>query len=313
MRFRNTHAHLFCGSVVISALSLGACGGVDIDYADAPDASIDSGDGDIHVDASDASIDSGDGDLHVDASDASVDSGAGDLAPFGFCDGSLPQPVLYYRFDDCSRHIPDIMGTGHDLQLAGGRCEQTNSLSDALDASWGSDASLGCFGAQNSCAQAPDADIFRPQRFTVAAWVQSPDWARCPGDTCSIVSKGNTDDATTGYWLRVIDGFVDVSIAIPNSGVEHELRARSALQDGVWHHVAATFDGARMAIYIDGRGAGSMFIDTGIEYGQEAFLVGAMTGRFYNHNGLIDELQLWDFALSDAQIEEVHAAYTECR
>jgi len=74
--------------------------------------------------------------------------------------------------------------------------------------------------------------------------------------------------------------------------------------DGKWHHIAATYDGATFAIYVDGKleasevSTGNMAVSTyNVCIGDNS----GATGRYWN--GLIDDVRIYKQALTAAEIK----------
>jgi hypothetical protein len=224
--------------------------------------------------------------------------------------------VVYYPFDECADDSPDANGFGPSLALTDGECEPGDLLSTALETVWQSGTALRCMAMPWPCASAPDDAVFEPPQFTISAWVYNDDWSDCgddgsPGEeACTIVSKANTDACSNGYWFSIGAGTgtprVSLTIASPQGG-EHQVIG-GELSNATWHHVAATFAGKTSAIYLDGERVGQL-VTGGISYGSEDFLVGAMTDRGYSHDGLIEEIRLWNCVNDDAQIKALYDAY----
>jgi hypothetical protein len=73
--------------------------------------------------------------------------------------------------------------------------------------------------------------------------------------------------------------------------------------DGAWHHVAATFDGKRMCVYLDGRIVGMLERPGRILSGGSAQpYLGSLAGR-ENFQGKMDELLIFDRALPSELIQ----------
>jgi hypothetical protein len=82
------------------------------------------------------------------------------------------------------------------------------------------------------------------------------------------------------------------------------------LTDGRPHHVVATFDSftGRKAIFIDGRLRFEHVYPRGtliVSGGPEPAFIGSMNG-YENFHGVIDELAIYDFALTPDEIAEHH-------
>lgn len=97
--------------------------------------------------------------------------------------------------------------------------------------------------------------------FTAAAWVKLNGPGTHRGNNES--TNGTLLSAGTGYWdgwrltvnypLRTL-GF---EIGRPKPSHSIGIHAASAMSDGVWHHVAASWDGREMHLYVDGTLAAS--------------------------------------------------------
>lgn len=78
------------------------------------------------------------------------------------------------------------------------------------------------------------------------------------------------------------------------------------LRDENWYHVAGTFDGEFLRIYINGELAAEREFDgRGLTEGRNSINIGAYAdGYAYGFNGVIDEVKLYNYALSHADIME---------
>jgi len=73
--------------------------------------------------------------------------------------------------------------------------------------------------------------------------------------------------------------------------------------NGVWHHVAGTFDGNQLRLYVDGSLADSMDYTGAIATSTYPVNIGRNsqeTGRLYE--GAIDEVRIYNRALSEGEI-----------
>jgi len=174
----------------------------------------------------------------------------------------------------------------------------------------------------------PDADLVRVSdgnslnlttKATVAAWIQTEDTGN--GQINTYVSKGHKTSApfpvTSGaYGLRQnasnkIEFFIHDSATgnLDSAASPTMTRAFNDTNDvnGIWHHVAGTFDGSNIKLYIDGQlvatkaHAGSIKTNTKkLLFG--ASEAGAITTTEYYYTGRIDEVRIYSRALSQAEI-----------
>lgn len=87
------------------------------------------------------------------------------------------------------------------------------------------------------------------------------------------------------------------------NNVQQKLASATALNANTWYHVAATYDGANMKIYINGT-LDATKAQTGSVNSTGAFNVGYLYNTSRNFNGKIDEVRVWKRALSQTEISQ---------
>lgn len=79
--------------------------------------------------------------------------------------------------------------------------------------------------------------------------------------------------------------------------------------DGRWHHVAGTYDGSEICLYVDGRIDTASEAAGAIKVNDYNVLIGANAEKpDRNFKGSIDDVRIYSYALS---IEEVKAIFAE--
>ncbi len=146
----------------------------------------------------------------------------------------------------------------------------------------------------------PDKSAMNPtSKITVEAWIKADAWGTS-SFTNSIFCKHGWATGNKGYVLRCGDNG-KVSFNISNaSGAWTEAITGSVMKTGQWYHVAGTFNGDTIIVYINGNVEattvynGSMSPSTGLDakIGEIAYT----SGRFFK--GQIDEVRMWNTALS---------------
>jgi hypothetical protein len=129
-------------------------------------------------------------------------------------------------------------------------------------------------------------------QITVAAWIKVREFddgnqrVICKGDNMWRLRR-NEDN----YWMQF--NLSDVG----------ETNGKAMVNDGDWHHAAGTYDGTTMRLYIDG------FEDT--SSAQPNKTINTDTGNLFigieddlsdDWNGWIDDVRIYDYALSRAEI-----------
>ncbi len=135
--------------------------------------------------------------------------------------------------------------------------------------------------------------------FSIECWIKSN---TANSNTQTILSKHLSPTATDGYDLRIVNN--KVAFYWNNNAVT----TTNSIDTDRWYHVALTFDGTNYNLYIDGilekTAAGSNPSTNSVD-----FIIGAMSQNTdvpYNYfNGWIDELRLWNTALSEDQIRRM--------
>lgn len=147
--------------------------------------------------------------------------------------------------------------------------------------------------------------------LTIEAWINASSWASSPAGG-TIVCKHGWSFGEEGFVLRAGGaGQLSLNIAGDSSGVNASWKEvvsnTNALQLNTWYHVAGTFDGNELKIYINGVLAGTQpfqgTITSPISYN---FNIGRLADvsqpftRFWA--GKMDEIRIWNRALTQAEI-----------
>ncbi len=136
------------------------------------------------------------------------------------------------------------------------------------------------------------------QPFTVEAWVKPTG-----GAWLAAVSKFVHTSSNEGYSLEI---FSDnkVSLLYGNNWSDwNATTSTTALTPGVWSHIAATYDGSTVKIYINGNLSQSAAWANGVTDSGTPLLIGARNGTTF-FSGQIDEVRVWTVARTAAQLRE---------
>ncbi|MGQ9503543.1 MAG: LamG-like jellyroll fold domain-containing protein [Thermogutta sp.] len=121
-----------------------------------------------------------------------------------------------------------------------------------------------------------------------------------------IINRIFGGSETTGFRLGVVYG--KPSFQLPLTSWSHHLVANTQLPTGRWVHLAGTFDGTNMRLYMDGKEVGKMERPGGLRQNVRPIILGIFD---MNHpayfTGDLDEVRLYNRALSPEEIA-AHAA-----
>jgi hypothetical protein len=162
----------------------------------------------------------------------------------------------------------------------------------------------------------PDAPDLEPKAVTVEAWVKSGDGETTEPPYWNLVAKGQTSSRYASYALYVgpdggIGFYVWNGLA---STPQVAIYGDPGIWNGQWHHVAGTYDGQTVRLYIDGQQLGNGTTGAGaLGYGLPAgndLTIGNVPvphGASY-FDGSIDELSIYNRALTAAEIQAIYHA-----
>ena len=155
----------------------------------------------------------------------------------------------------------------------------------------------------------PDEFNFGTGDWTISAWAETTNTAQQHifangGDGSGGIRYALGREGTNNLaWVVVDDNIKKVRVA-----------STTGIADGVWHHLVGMRKGDEIQIYIDGELQGAATLPPGYDLSgtsQANALIGAITnfqgGYIENFfDGLIDEVHLFDRALSVAEIQQLH-------
>ncbi|MFD1063593.1 LamG-like jellyroll fold domain-containing protein [Winogradskyella litorisediminis] len=133
--------------------------------------------------------------------------------------------------------------------------------------------------------------------FTLSTWIKRESDSR----NKSIISKRDASYAQ-GYDLKILNS-QRVEMSWKNGGT-HRIQSAVVIPQNVWHHIAITHNGTTARLYIDGVLETTANLPLPADT-DRSFLIGA-AGRDGNStahfDGNIDEVRVWNTALTESQI-----------
>ncbi len=137
-----------------------------------------------------------------------------------------------------------------------------------------------------------------PAKITCESWIYVTNFNSSPCADCAPIiwqqdkayrfGVGNTK----AVHFQLLNGTTVVSLS---SG--------TVLSANTWHHIAGTFDGTKLKIYIDGVATDSTSASFSITYkssSTDVWIADPATG----YGGTLEETRIWDYARSKAEIKE---------
>jgi hypothetical protein len=195
--------------------------------------------------------------------------------------------VVAFGFEEASgTTIADRSGNGNTGTISGATSTASGKFGRALS-----------FDGVNdivNIADSPSLDL--SPAMTLEAWVRpaASGWRtvlmreRPNGLAYALYGSTDTNRPSTEFRL--------------STSPVHEIRGTTALPSAAWSHLAATFDGDVLRLYVNGVEVSSKLVRGTIEVGSGALRIGGNTiwGEYFS--GLIDEVRVYNRALSAAEI-----------
>ncbi|MCE5279953.1 MAG: PQQ-binding-like beta-propeller repeat protein [Planctomycetaceae bacterium] len=128
-----------------------------------------------------------------------------------------------------------------------GRCEIIGGVAPVE----GKNGKGGQFDGRTGCIVTPHSAALHPAQLSIEGWVRlEPSTA----DQQWLVSTSEGSDDSQGYDLAVIDGRLRARVFMPGAAPPAvATSAEAVLQARRWQHVAMTWDGSAVRIYVDGQ------------------------------------------------------------
>ncbi len=155
------------------------------------------------------------------------------------------------------------------------------------------------FNGVNNYITVPDSASLKPNQITMSAWIKP---AQLSG-YMDIVSKYYAN----GYYLRILDSSlysarIDFFAAGDSNATGTEVPAN------IWSHVVSTYDGTYQKVYINGVLKDSKSgMGPAISNVSNPLTIGALTGGGDYFSGAIDDVRVYNRALSQTEVQSLYA------
>ncbi|MBN2834984.1 MAG: LamG domain-containing protein, partial [Candidatus Delongbacteria bacterium] len=202
-----------------------------------------------------------------------------------FCNSGLKSSGLvgYWTFDDSNAN--DFTGNHNGTVVGDGVTFPAGKVGNAVNFSIGS-----------SFIKIPS---FNTENITVEAWVNSTGY----GYYTSMVTKNYYETGWSSPWTTWSLWFNENTANPGTISSQWSTASPEAVSMNEWHHMAFTYDGSVVKIYVNGAEKNS-YEPTGGSITQTDGNIYIGKPEFANHSftGSIDEVAIWDNALSGSDI-----------
>lgn len=191
----------------------------------------------------------------------------------------------------------------HTFDIQGGN---TGTLMNGATFASGKVAEAFSLDGSNDFVNVPDSASLNPANaMTLDAWVKL-DTFKAAGSI--IVAKDDFIAGTRDYLFQAVNNQLQFVVFFSNGS--NAAVTGGTLSLNTWHHVAGTYDGTALKIYVDGVEVGSTATSGTLNDTSTPFRIGStnQTGMARFFDGLIDETELFSRALSADEIAAIYEA-----
>ena len=143
------------------------------------------------------------------------------------------------------------------------------------------------------------ATIANKTAFSISCWVNPQ------ANTTHSGIMGFRNNMDADFYLLQLQNTNTIEARFRNSsGLNYDITATNLLDFNQWQHLAFTYDGSYIRLYKDGIIIDSTYANGIITQSTQSFRLAALDYQtdVFNMNGRLDEVRLWDVALSQTEI-----------
>lgn len=177
------------------------------------------------------------------------------------------------------------------------------------------------FDGADDFVEIPDASSLKPQNLTLEAWVKFDNLTSTvsgsapPGFQYIVFKKNANQILFEGYALIKLPDNRLAYTSISNSGVHTTIVDNTqTVEVGKYYHVVGSYDGTTARLFVNGRKVAEQVHGQPLDYDTRPVTIGGTNEANWDGkmNGAIDEVKIYNRALSDAEIQANYLA-DNCR
>ncbi|MEX1047961.1 MAG: LamG domain-containing protein [Akkermansiaceae bacterium] len=158
--------------------------------------------------------------------------------------------------------------------------------------------------------EVPHEPALDPEHFTLELWAFIPAGYSATQKSISWLVCKNLNEAANGNFGLTI-GFGGLQARMNIGGRDGqftvETTPQGAFRIDAWNHLAVSYDGDTFRLYVNGKQAGEKKIGLKRTPGKSALIIGRRgdnSGDGYHFRGIVDEIRLYDRALTSQEVEQ---------
>jgi hypothetical protein len=210
--------------------------------------------------------------------------------------------VGYWKFDESAGTVASDSSTNANAgTLSGGMTFPAQTIANGRVG-----RALDFNGTSHYVVVNNTAALQLTQALTVAAWIKGDSWGT--GSTVNtILRKG--DASPNNYQLSVANGKLEATL---DGTDDLGFKGTTTLQTGKWYHVALTWDGSIVKLYVDGVLNNSPGASRSAPIGVDAraLYLGGRIGSTDFFDGSLDDVRLYNYALGASEVMQLKSQGT---
>ena len=208
------------------------------------------------------------------------------------------QLIAWWKFDqDDTQHVHDHSGSDFHGQFRGDACIVS-------DPDRGAVLSLDGKGDFVDCGQ--DCQFNLTETISICVWIKPRILNKKHQSLVSNGDRGwilNRQAYSNGMQIA---GYGINSSVNPGSYWGH-LPTQTEMTDGRWHHLVGVYDGTHLMLYVDGKLDAKAQASGRIRSNDWPVFIGESSEQVNREwDGLIDDVRIYSYALSESEIKEIH-------
>lgn len=153
--------------------------------------------------------------------------------------------------------------------------------------------------------EVPHSPSLEPSSITVEAWIYLSSFP-AGGDTRRWIINKNGNEWTEGHYALLIDHDSVGAYVNLGGGQQNCYGAwspKGALTLHRWQHVAMTYDGASLKVYLNGEMVGTTSVHRRRKAGGTPLVIGRRQDGGFHFSGVVDEIRLYNRTLTQAELK----------
>lgn len=158
----------------------------------------------------------------------------------------------------------------------------------------------------------PHAEQLEPQNISVEAWVR-PEFIPADGETRRWLVSKNANEWAEGHYALLLDKDRPGVYLNIGGGRDHVISLfsdRHHFNVGDWHHLAFTYDGIKLRLFVDGDLDSETVVDKARRPGDGPLALGRRPDGYVYFQGRLDEVRVYHHALDESELH-LHAQQPE--